>query len=102
MKKSIVVLALSAVALTGCKASFDTRSVSGDDLAQQVSAALEKSVGQVPDKVVCPDDLNAAEGKTVRCTLTFQGTSYGVTVTSDGVKDDKVQFHVEVDKTPQQ
>jgi hypothetical protein len=102
MKKTIAALVLTTVALTGCKASVDTRDVKGEDLAIQVQAALAKQVGQMPEKVECPDDLNAAEGKTVRCTLTDSGTSYGVTVTSKGVDDDgKVQFAVEVDQKPQ-
>lgn len=101
MTKIVAAVALATLALTGCKASIDTRDVKGEDLAVQVQATLAKEVGQMPEKVDCPDDLNAAEGKTVRCTLTHQGTSYGVTVTSKGA-DDKgdVQFAVEVDKEP--
>lgn len=40
------------------------------DIEKQTADALEKSVGQRPDKVVCPGDIiNPQTGSTTRCTI---------------------------------
>ena len=90
---------LAALALA-CTACGGPSAVTGEQLARQVSDQLTEQVGQKPDKVSCPDDLEAEKGASSRCALTDSGQSYGVTVTTTGVDGDTVRFHVQVDKQP--
>ncbi|SJM58221.1 DUF4333 domain-containing protein [Gulosibacter sp. 10] len=96
MKKLAVLLGAVALALVGCSSS-----VSADDLADEVKSALTEQVGIEPDSVECPDPLPAEEGSEVRCTLTHEGTSFGVTVTSKGETDGNIEFDIQVDETPE-
>ena len=103
MKSPLGAALLLPILVTGCSASAGTGTkVSSDELAKQVSSVLAKQVGQVPDKVTCPDPLPAKKDANVRCTLTDSGTSYGVTVTAKGGADSvgNVPLHVQVDQKP--
>ncbi|HEV7147236.1 MAG TPA: DUF4333 domain-containing protein [Pedococcus sp.] len=76
-------------------------SVPGSDLEDQVSSQLERTVGQKPSSVSCPDPLQGSVGQSARCTLTAtDGTVYGLTVTVTSVSSATVQFSIEVDPTP--
>jgi hypothetical protein len=77
-----------------------TAAVDGDELAESVKTELGKEVGQEPDEVDCPDDLEAEVGAETRCTLTHEGASYGVTVTATEVDGSDVNFDIEVDEEP--
>ncbi|WP_310961874.1 DUF4333 domain-containing protein [Nocardioides terrisoli] len=94
-----IVLALALSAFAGCSASVGSDSVSGNDLAKQVSSQLAKKVGQVPDKVTCPS-LKAKVGAKARCTLTDGAREYGVSVTVTKVNGSDVNFDIQVDNTP--
>lgn len=101
MRRSLSALAASLVLLSaaGCGSSGPD-AVSGTELEKQVSAALEKEVGQAPDKMSCPDELKAEKGATTKCTLTAGTDELGVTVTTTSVSDSgKVKFNVKVDDT---
>ncbi|WP_449386064.1 DUF4333 domain-containing protein [Cellulomonas soli] len=96
---------LAAVLLTlltsACSFSATTSpQVATDELETQVSSMLEQQVGVAPDSVDCPDPLPGKEGSEVRCTLTASGTTYGLTVTSNGVDGDVVNMSVQVDDQP--
>jgi hypothetical protein len=94
-----LVVTFGAVGLAACSS---TEEVSTKTLQEQVTAELTKTVGTAPDSVTCNDALPAKEGSTVRCSLTAQGTTYGLTVTSQGkTSDNKVSFSIQVDSTPQ-
>ncbi len=97
-KKSLLATftAAALVSAGGCGAG----SVAADELSASVKAGLTEDVGQEPDEVTCPDDLAAEVGATTRCTLTHEGTSYGVTVTVTEVDGDDVDFDIEVDDEP--
>ena len=85
---------------TACSASVgtDPRAISADKLERQVSDALAEQVGQTPDDVSCPKNLEAEKGATVRCTLTAGSDMLGVTVTTKSVDDDgQVNFAIAVD-----
>ena len=60
---SLTVAALVVVALTGltgCGSSTPT--VSQSELEKKISQGLEKEVGQAPDDVSCPGDLEGEVG----------------------------------------
>lgn len=100
MRRTFSVLAASLVLLSaaGCSAGTKPEAVSGSELEKQVSAALEKQVGQAPDDMSCPDELKAEKGATTECTLTAGSDKLGVTVTTTSVTDaGKVNFNVKVD-----
>lgn len=90
--------------LAGCSASVSigNDTVDADELASQVSDQLEQQVGRAPDSVDCPEDLDAEEGATTRCTLTDGGVEVGVDVEVTAVEDDTVSFDIQVDDAPQE
>ena len=96
MRRTLVALAVPLLALSAC----GTSSVSSSDLEKQVDSQLTKVVGQKPDDVTCPDDLKAEVGATTRCTLTADGTKYGVTVRATKVDGSQVNFSIKVDDKP--
>ena len=61
---------------------------------------LEDQVGVAPDSVDCPDPLPGEAGSSVRCTLTADGVTYGLTASSTGVTDGVVAVSVQVDDEP--
>jgi predicted secreted protein len=90
-------LALTLGLASGCGAS----SVNASDLEEQVSSELENQVGQAPDSVDCPDDLDAEVGAEVRCTLNDGDQSYGVSVNVTEVDGTDVRFDIAVDDQPE-
>ncbi len=84
------------VTLSACGSS----SVSGADVAEQVSTQLARQIGQAPDDVTCPEDLAAEDGATTRCELTDGEQTYGVDVTVSSVEGGTVSFDIEVDGEP--
>jgi hypothetical protein len=101
MNKLAAALAVSVLALTGCSGEV---SVGGDasidraELEREVSAQLEETVGQAPDLIECPGDLDAKEGTEMRCTLTAGEDELGVTVTVTAVDGGNVDFDIQVDE----
>lgn len=89
---------LTVTLLGGC--SFQ-RSVAADEVAKQVEERLEKQVGQQADSVTCADDLAAKRGATVRCSLTDDSTTYGVTAKVTSVDGNHVKFNIQVDQKPE-
>lgn len=88
--------ALVSVVLAGC--SFGTPTLAKENVEMTVSDRLAEEVGQAPDKVECPGDLTGKVGTTMRCTLTFQGDTIGLTVTVTGVDGTTVKFDIAVDE----
>lgn len=71
--------------------------VDGAEVAQSVFDQLTATVGTEPDEVGCPD-LPAEVGATVRCDLTADAETYGVTVTTTSVDGGQVAFDIAVDE----
>ncbi len=92
--------AVAALTLTGCsfESSVGGRSVDEADLEQRISEILEEEVGQAPEEIDCPGDLDAEVDATMECTLNDSGESYPVSVVVTGVDEDteQVRFDVEV------
>lgn len=96
------VAAATLLVVSACSGSVsigDT-GIDSDALADEVSAQLAETVGFPPDEVDCPDGLDAEVGAETRCTLTSDGTAYGVTVTATAVEDGDVAFDIVVDEQP--
>ncbi len=91
---SVTVFLALWLGLTGCSG---TVVVEADDVASQVSDQLEAEVGQRPDSVDCPEDLQGEVGATTRCELTAGAETLGVLVTVTAVDGDVVSFDIEVD-----
>lgn len=87
-----VVVALPALA--GCMGST---TVSQSEVEHQVSASLEEQIGQAPDKITCPGDLEGEVGTEMRCELEAEGDTIGLTVTVTSVENNTVEFDIEVD-----
>lgn len=97
---SVSALAL-VVVLAGCTVSpTPTEEMPPDELSAQVSTMLEEQVGYAPESVDCPDPLPVEEGRSVRCTLTDAGLTYGVTATVASATDGDVRLEVDVDDEP--
>lgn len=84
------------------KANFDmVETVDKDQVASTISDRLAQQVHR-PDSVTCPDNLKGVTGASLRCELTDQGQTYGMTVTvtvTDIVGGD-VNFDYKVDDQP--
>ncbi|WDZ91545.1 DUF4333 domain-containing protein [Nocardiopsis sp. HUAS JQ3] len=105
-RRVITGTALGAASLllsTGCSFEFSIGgpdAVSAEQVAEQSSEMLAEEVGQTPDGFTCPEDLPAEVGAEIRCELTADGQTLGVTVTTTSVDGDDVQWDVEVDDAP--
>ena len=91
--------ALAALVLAGC--SIGTPTVAQEDVEKTVSDQLEAQVGQAPDKITCPGDLEGKVGTEMRCTLEAGGDTLGLTVTVTKVEGKSVSFDIQVDETTQ-
>lgn len=96
---TLVIVATPLLTLTGC--SF-TQSIDQSEVETQIADSLEEQVGQRPDSVECPGDLDGEVGATMRCTLTAGDTKFGVGVEVTSVEDNKAKFDIKVDDQPMQ
>ncbi|MCP3015726.1 DUF4333 domain-containing protein [Nocardiopsis dassonvillei] len=102
-RRVITGTALGAVSLllsTGCSFQFGTGAVDAEQVAERSSEMLAEEVGQTPDGFTCPEDLPAEVGAEIRCELTADGQTLGVTVTTTSVDGNDVQWDIEVDDAP--
>lgn len=99
--RSAFTIGAAALALTLGLSGCGGPSVESSDVEEQVSNQLEKQVGQAPDSVDCPNDLDAEVDAEERCTLTVGDQSYGVSVKVTKVDGDNVSFDIAVDDQPE-
>lgn len=86
---------LTAIALlTACSVPTD-KSVGRERLQDQIAREVTEQFGAAPDSVTCPDDLAAAVGATVECTMTDDGRPRQVSVTVGSAEGDQVDLHIE-------
>lgn len=91
-------VAAGVLLLSACEASVEVgeRVVDSAEVESEIANQLEAEVGQRPASVDCPDEIQAAEGETYRCTLTAEdGSTIGLTLT---MTDDEGNFDFEVDQ----
>ncbi|NMH99127.1 DUF4333 domain-containing protein [Pseudonocardia acidicola] len=78
--------------LAGCAGSVDRA-----DVASSISAELGKQ-GMVAQDVICPEDLKAEVGKSVRCTLQVDGVATAAVATVTSLQGDQAHYDIETDK----
>ena len=91
-------VAAGVLLLSACDASVGVgeRVLDSAEVEAEVVNQLEAEVGERPESVDCPDEIEAAEGETYRCTLTAEdGSTIGLTLT---MTDDEGNFDIEVDQ----
>ena len=100
--RSLFLASCGVLALTGCSASVSTGepTIAKATLEQGVTDALQKSVGQRPDAVECPDALKAEAGQSTRCVLTAKSVRYGLTATVTAYDNGNARYQVQVDDQP--
>ena len=91
-----ITLAALAVASAALLAGCSSTTVSAGDVEDQISSQLESQVGQAPDKVDCPDDLEGKVDATMTCVLTAGSDTLDVTVTVTKVDGSDVNFDIKV------
>jgi hypothetical protein len=92
---------VTVTSVDGDQAKFDmVETIDKDQVASQLSDQLAQQVGHKPDSVSCPDNLKGTQGATLRCELTDQGQTYGVTTTVTNVQGGDVLFDFKVDDQP--
>ena len=99
-RRSTLTMGAAALALAfGLSGCGGASAVDSSEVEKQISSQLEKQIGQAPDKVDCPNDLDAEKGAEERCTLTADGQDYGVSVKVTKVDGNDVSFDIAVDDT---
>ncbi|MCW0214651.1 MAG: DUF4333 domain-containing protein [Pseudonocardia sp.] len=93
---SVVVAGGVLLGLSGCSSYVDKA-----DVQQKITDFYRQTTSQAPDRTECPEDLPAEVGKSIRCTVTGDGETYGVTVTATKVEGSDVNFDMQVDQNPQ-
>jgi len=93
----LATIGIAVMFVAGCSSQA---TVSSSEVQTQISDALESQVGTEPDEVSCPEDMPAEVGETMRCELTHEDVTYGVTVEITEVQDDQALFDIEVDDQP--
>ncbi|MPY78360.1 MAG: DUF4333 domain-containing protein [Actinophytocola sp.] len=101
-KFSAIPLALIGFSVTGCtvdvEGGVDTSpAVPRERVEQIVKERLTETVGRSPDSVSCENGLDAVVDASIRCTLTADGESHGVTAKVTGIEGDTVKFDIQVD-----
>lgn len=104
-RKTLLKFALTsslAVAVSACSVTVGSGDavVSVSELENTIITAVDNDTGVTPDYVKCPEPLPAEPGSVVRCTITDDDVSYGVTATSDGLVGERVDYTIQIDAEP--
>ncbi|MGQ0481857.1 MAG: DUF4333 domain-containing protein [Pseudonocardia sp.] len=92
-------VAAAALSVTGCSFSAH-RTVSEAQVEQTLSDRLQEIVGQRPEAIDCPDELDGVVGTALRCALTAGSQRYPVDVTVTSVEGEQINFDFEVAEQP--
>ena len=82
-----------AASLAACSSGA---TLSRADVEDQVSTQLTKEVGQKPDKVTCPGDLDGKVGTTMTCVLTAGSDTIDTHLKVTKVDGSTVHFSIQV------
>ncbi|GAA5105503.1 DUF4333 domain-containing protein [Haloechinothrix salitolerans] len=101
-RRSAIAAMLIGLSVTGCTVDVDagvetTPSVPREQVEHIVKERLAETVGRSPDTVSCDDGLDAVIDASVRCTLTADGETHGLTARVTTIEGDTVRFHIRVD-----
>jgi hypothetical protein len=93
--RKLATLATLATGVATVAAGCGTRTIEGSRVSQRIADGLERQVGQRPEHVRCPDQIEATVGKRARCTIVgTDGSELGVTVT---IKNERGRIAYTVD-----
>ncbi len=81
------------IGTTGCVGSPKT--VTRDEVANQIKQKRWDAAGNEPESVSCPEDLKPSVGAKVVCEMTVNGQKYTVDVTVKGIEGDTVQLDMQ-------
>ncbi len=95
----MVLVALAVLFAVACGTTPEK--IPADTAARQIADQLEAEVGQRPDEVRCPSDLQARVGAEMRCELVDRGVTYGIGITITEVDGGVATFDIRVDDTPE-
>jgi hypothetical protein len=99
----VLIAGCAVITLSGCSAKVNVSTepmVAKDKFEQGIVEALEKVVGQRPEKVECPGPVKAKAGETARCVLTERDLRIGVTATVTSYENGRARYDVKVDDQP--
>src|SRR4051794_33921044 len=94
---ALAVPALAVAALCGCSKDSTNGDLKKEDLQRDIGQRRAQAAGGTAPEVVCPSDLPAKTGATIRCRVAVTGTSYGVTVTVKSTEGGSAQYDIQVD-----
>lgn len=101
-RRYLATVPIAATAILVLGACGNTQSndmkASESDVEEYASSALEDEIGVKPDKVDCPGGMPLKVGEDMRCTLTHEGDSTGMTVKVGSVDGGDFHLDVEVDE----
>lgn len=81
------------LAATGCGGIPKT--VTKDEVADQIKQKRWGEMGESPESASCPEDLKPTVGAKVVCEMTVNGQTYTVEVTVEGIDGDTVQLDMQ-------
>lgn len=81
------------IGATGCVGTPKT--VTRDEVANQIKQKKWDAAGDKPESVSCPDDLKPTVGAKVVCEMTVNGQTYAVEVTVAGIDGDSVELDMQ-------
>ena len=71
------------------------KTVTKDEVADQIKQKRWGDSGEAPESVSCPEDLRPTVGAKVVCEMTVHGQTYKVDVTVKGIDGDTVELDMQ-------
>ena len=81
------------IGTAGCVGTPKT--VTREEVANQIKQKKWDAAGNTPESVSCPEDLKPAVGAKVVCEMTVNGQTYAVDVTVKGIEGDTVELDMQ-------
>lgn len=102
LRRNLTTLTIAGTVLLVLAACGDAQpgaaKASESEIEKYASMALEEEIGVKPDRINCPSGMPLKVNEDMRCTLTHEGDSTGMTVKVASVDDGDFHLDVEVDE----
>ena len=94
-----LVIAVAGATAAGCGGQIKLRKA---DVEMQAKRAVGHLLGHAPDGVICPDDMTATVGESMRCVVDAHRSRSAVTVTITSVDPQRqnAKFDVTLETSP--
>ena len=88
VRSTVTAIVMASALMAACEGSVSigARVLEGDEVEEDIADGLEEEVGERPDSIDCPDEVEVEDGGTFECTLTAEDDSTAtveVTMTDD-------------------